>query len=103
MCKRRKKMEEPKRELTPEEALDAFTLQKPEPTYDENGNRDYFTEYYQAYKNDYIDQYLDAYYYFKANGAIPDASPVEVKLDEEAKENKKSEAAPVQDDKKDAE
>ena len=72
MCKRKKKIvEAPKREMTPEEALDYFELKKPAPAYDPDGNRDYFAEYYQAYKNDYIDQYLEAYKKFKNEGAIP--------------------------------
>lgn len=97
MCKRRKKNEAPQRELTPEEALDAFELKKPDPAFDANGNRDYFTEYYQAYKNDYIDQYLEAYRKFKSEGAIPETTPVDVKLDEQ----KEQPVEEIKDDKED--
>lgn len=87
MCRRKKKIvEAPKREMTPEETLDSFQLKKPEPAYDAEGKRDYFTEYYQAYKNDYIDQYLDAYKKFKNEGAIPTSKPVDVKLEEKKEE-----------------
>ena len=69
MCKRKKKVEEAPVVVNP---LDSFELKKTEPAFDENGNRDYFTEYYNAYKNDYIDQYLDAYKKFKEAGDLPD-------------------------------
>ena len=95
MWKRRKKNDVPQREMTPEEALDSFELKKPEPVYDENGKRDYFTEYYQAYKNEYIDQYLDAYKRFKSEGAIPDTTPVDVKLDEPTPQADAEEEMPV--------
>ena len=94
MCKRKKKIvEAPKREMTPEEALDSFELKKPAPAYDPDGNRDYFAEYYQAYKNDYIDQYLEAYKKFKNEGAIPQTSPIDVTFEEKKEQ---TEETPVQ-------
>ena len=42
-----------------------FDLEPPKPAFREDGQRDYFAEYYRAYKNDYIDQYMKAYREFK--------------------------------------
>ena len=42
-----------------------FDLEPPKPAFKEDGQRDYFSEYYRAYKNDYIDQYMKAYREFK--------------------------------------
>ena len=70
MCKKKKNI------VTPEpNPFENFELKKPEPAYDENGNRDYFTEYYNAYKNNYIDQYLEAYKKLKLEGKYGDISP----------------------------
>ena len=76
MCRKKKKVAPPVAEPAPVNPLDSFELKKPEPAFDANGNRDYFTEYYNAYKNDYIDQYLDAYKKFKAEGVLPEYSPI---------------------------
>ena len=75
MCKKKKKVAPVVTEQVQEFTLENFELQKPEPAYDENGKRDYFTEYYNAYKNDYIDQYLAAYRKFKEDGTIPEYNP----------------------------
>ena len=77
MC-RRKKKEEPVQKFTPEDIVDNFTLKKSEPVFDENGKRDYFTEYYNIYKNDYVEQYLEAYKKFKEEGKV---SEVEKAID----------------------
>ncbi len=48
-----------------------FELAPPEPVILENGERNYFAEYYRAYRNTYIDQYLKAYRELKdINAAI---------------------------------
>lgn len=61
MRKNKKKIEE---NNTPE---NEFELQKPSIEFDdEQGERDYFAEYYNAAKNDYIKQYLDEYHKMKA-------------------------------------
>lgn len=75
MCKKNKKIAPPVAEVAPANPLDSFELKKPEPAYDESGNRDYFTEYYNAYKNNYIDQYLEAYKKFKADGILGEFTP----------------------------
>ena len=75
MCKK-KKMPEVVEEQQAVNPIDTFELKKPEIAYDENGNRDYFTEYYNAYKNDYIDQYLAAYKKFKEEGNLDNYAPV---------------------------
>ncbi len=88
MCKKKKKVAPPVAEPAPVNPLDSFELKKPEPVFDANGNRDYFTEYYNAYKNDYIDQYLEAYKKFKAEGALPDYSPVSEPKQDDSEELK---------------
>lgn len=75
MCKRKKKVAPAVAEVAPANPFDSFELKKPESAYDANGNRDYFTEYYNAYKNDYIDQYLNAYKKFKEEGKIAPFTP----------------------------
>ena len=42
-----------------------FTLQRNPNMGTQNGERDYFNDFYRAYKNDYISQYLEAYHRFK--------------------------------------
>lgn len=84
MCKRRKKENIV---IEKENPFDNFELKKPEEVYDENGKRDYFTEYYNAYKNNYIDQYLEAYKKFKAEGDYNNFSPFEENNESNEDEN----------------
>ena len=84
MCRKKRKSAPNAAEPAPVNLLDTFELKKPEPVFDANGNRDYFTEYYNAYKNDYIDQYLAAYKKFKQEGALPEYSPLKDKSMSEA-------------------
>lgn len=57
-------------------------LQEPKPILKENGERDYFAEYYRSYKNTYIDQYMRAYRELK------DLEAAFKKVDEENKYKK---------------
>ncbi len=91
MCRKKKKVNPPIAEPAPANPLDSFELKKPEPAYDANGNRDYFTEYYNAYKNNYIDQYLEAYRKLKEEGALPEYSPYAEKTDDTVEEENKDE------------
>lgn len=54
-----KRKKRKKKKNTPEEFQ--ANIQSPQPIFRENGERDYFAEFYRSYKNDYIDQYLRAY------------------------------------------
>lgn len=64
MCKKKK---EKKNQANSAQRPDEFRfdLEPPKPAFKEDGQRDYFSEYYRAYKNDYIDQYMKAYREFK--------------------------------------
>lgn len=64
MCKKKKDKQAQQRQAQrPDEFR--FDLEPPKPAFKEDGQRDYFSEYYRAYKNDYIDQYMKAYREFK--------------------------------------
>lgn len=72
MCKKKKQVAPTVSEPVKEVSLDRFELVKQDPVYDDKGNRDYFTEYYNAYKNDYIEQYLAAYRMMKEGRKSPE-------------------------------
>jgi hypothetical protein len=88
MCRKKNNSAEPQNNAR-EDELDSvadFQLKKPEAVFDENGNREYFTEYYNAFKNDYIDQYLSAYNKLKKEGKLEKYSPVSDSESEETKD-----------------
>lgn len=86
MCKKKKKVEPVISEPAKEVPFENFELIKQEPVYDDKGNRDYFTEYYNAYKNDYIVQYLAAYKKMKGSMIEKDKHVEEEPSKDESKE-----------------
>ena len=90
MCKKKKQQVTPVvAEPAKEVSLENFELIKQEAVYDDKGNRDYFTEYYNAYKNDYIEQYLAAYKMMKEGKSAE--KPVQQEAKSEPVEQQKDE------------